>query len=60
MKNLLIALAVGASLLHAQNPPAPSSATQTAAGETLASDTPTTSVAGNTFIAPKDWKIRVA
>jgi CubicO group peptidase (beta-lactamase class C family) len=65
MKKLLLAflLAFSSALVLGQNHSSPSSPTANAtsgqASEQLAADTPSTTVVGNAFVAPKDWSIHV-
>jgi CubicO group peptidase (beta-lactamase class C family) len=65
MKKLLLAflLAFSSALVLGQNHSSPSSPTANAtsgqASERLAADTPSTTVVGNAFVAPKDWSIHV-
>jgi CubicO group peptidase (beta-lactamase class C family) len=65
MKKLLLAslLVFSSALVLGQNHSSPSSPTADATGgqasEQLAADTPSTTVLGNAFVAPKDWSIRV-
>src|SRR5579884_2891213 len=53
------ALCGGGLRAQAQSAPPVTAPEQQVAVETMAADTPKTTVAGNTFIAPKDWKLRV-
>jgi CubicO group peptidase (beta-lactamase class C family) len=61
MKSLLAAL-LASVLLLAQNQSSPAqqaNAEGEQAGEHLTADTPKTTVLGNTFVAPKEWSLRV-
>ena len=62
-KPLCFALVLSSALLSAQNrmasAPLSTPTAQETASEKLTADTPKTTVLGNTFIAPKDWTIRV-
>src|SRR5947209_12577958 len=57
---LVLVCASVAGVTLAQAPAAAAKSDVPSAVEKLAADSPKTTVAGNTFIAPKDWKLRVA
>src|SRR5947209_1994322 len=57
---LVLVCASVAGVALAQAPAAAAKSDVPSAVEKLAADSPKTTVAGNTFIAPKDWKLRVA
>jgi len=59
MKTLAGLLLLSALPALAQAPASSPQAGQTAAADALKADTPKTTVAGNTFIAPADWSVSV-
>jgi CubicO group peptidase (beta-lactamase class C family) len=59
MKTLAGLLLLSAFPVLAQAPAASAQPAQSAAAEALKADTPKTTVAGNTFIAPAGWKVGV-